>query len=70
MCNLVCNDLTWKVGCGRVIRQLSNRLPRFTAIVSHIGGRDDFLPSLPFFLRHFVNQCVSRLYGTIVKGAA
>ena len=31
-----------------VIRQLSNRLPGFTAIVSHIGGRDDFLPSLPF----------------------
>ena len=31
-----------------VISQLSNRFPRFTAIVSHIGGRDDFLPSLPF----------------------
>ena len=33
---------------GRVIRQLSHRLPRFTAIVSHISGRDDLLPSLPF----------------------
>ena len=31
-----------------VIRQLSNRLPRYSAIVSHIGGRDDFLLSLPF----------------------
>ena len=49
---------------------LSNRLPRFTAVVSHIGGRDNFLPSLPFFLRQFVNQCVSRFYGAIVKGAA
>ena len=25
--------------------KISNRLPRFTAIVSHIGGRDDFLSS-------------------------
>ena len=31
-----------------VIRQFSSRLPRFTVVVSHIGGRDDFLPSLPF----------------------
>ena len=31
-----------------VIRQFSNRLPRFTAVVSHIGERDDFLPFLPF----------------------
>ena len=37
-----------------VIRQPSNRLPRFTAIVSHIDGRDNFLPSLPFFLRQSV----------------
>ena len=58
------------IGCGRVIRQLSNRLPRFTAIMSHIGGRDDFLPSLPFFLHHFFNQCVSRFYGTVVKWTA
>ena len=36
------------MGYSRVIRQLSNRLPRYTAIVSHIGGRDYFLPSLPF----------------------
>ena len=26
----------------------SFRLPRFTTVMSHIGGRDDFLPSLPF----------------------
>ena len=48
MCNLVCNDETWMIGCGRVIRQLSNRLPRFTDIVSHIGGCDDFHTSFPF----------------------
>ena len=53
-----------------VIRRLSNRLPRFTAVVNHIGGRDDFFLSLPFFLRHVFNQCVSRFYGSIVKGAA
>ena len=52
-----------------VIRQFSNYLARFTAVVSHIGERDDFLPFFSFFLRHFVNQCVSRFYGTIVKGA-
>ena len=39
------------IGCVRVIRQLSTRLPRFTTI----GVRDDFLPSLPFFLPHFVS---------------
>ena len=43
-------------------------LDSFSAIVSYIGGRDDLLPSLPFFFRHFVNQCVSRLYGTVIKG--
>ena len=59
---------TWRIGCGRVIRQLSNRLTRFTAIVSHIGGRDELF--LFLFLRHFVDQCVSRVYGTVVKGAA
>ena len=48
MCNLVYTDYTWRIGCGMIIIQLSNRLPRFTAIVSHIGGRVDFLPSLPF----------------------
>ena len=49
---------------------LYHRLPCFTAVVSHIGGRDDLIPSLPFFLRHFVNQCISRFYGTVIKGAA
>ena len=66
--HLVYTDYAWRIGCGGVIRQLSNRLQRFTAIVSHIGGRDEFLPSLSFFLRHFVSQCISRLYGTVVKG--
>ena len=51
-------------------RQLSNCILRFTAVVGHIGGRDDLFPSLPFVLRHFVNQCVSRFYGTVVKWAA
>ena len=52
-----------------VLRQISNRLPQFTAVGSHIGGCDDFLPSLVFSLRHCVNQCVSRFYSTVVKGA-
>ena len=36
------------MGCGSVIRLLSNHLPHFTAVVRHIGGRDDLIPSLPF----------------------
>ena len=36
------------MGCGRVIIQLSNCIPRFTAVVSNFGGRDYFLTSLPF----------------------
>ena len=47
-----------------LVTVLSNSFPHFMAIVSH------FLPSLPFFVHHFVNQCVSGFYGAIVKGAA
>ena len=53
------------------------RLPRFMIVLCHIAGRYDFLlspllflPSPLLFLRHSVNQCISRLYGSIVKGAA
>ena len=42
----------------------------FFLLLSHIGGRADFLLSLPFSRHHFVNQCISRFYGTFVKGAA
>ena len=52
-------------------------LPRFMIVLCHIVGRYDFLPSpllfLPsplLFLRNSVNQCISRLYGFVVKGAA
>ena len=45
-------------------------LPRFTTGVCHICGCTDFIPSLLFFLRHSVNQCVSRLYCSVVKGVA
>ena len=32
-----------------VIRELSDRRPRFMTVVSHIGRLDDFFPSLLFF---------------------
>ena len=31
-----------------MVESLDRFLLRFTAIVSHISGRDDFLPALPF----------------------
>ena len=42
-------------------------LPGFTTVVCHIGGRDEFLPSL-LFIRHSVNQFVSRFVGAASKG--
>ena len=65
MRNLVCTDWVWRIGSGGV--SIIIFLIVFPTVVSHIGGRDDFLPSLPFFLCHSFNQYVSRLYGTVVK---
>ena len=45
-------------------------LPRFTTVVCHFGGRNDILPSSLLFLRHSVNQFVSRFYGAVVEGVA
>ena len=42
-------------------------LPHFTTVVCHIGGRDDLFQSL-HFIRHSVNQFVSRFYGATSKG--
>ena len=51
---------------GHLISSLS--LPRFTIVMCHIVGRDDFLPSPFLLLRYSVNQLVSRLYGAASKG--
>ena len=41
--NLVFIEKTWRVGCGWGIRDLSAGRPRFTTVVSHVGGRDEYL---------------------------
>ena len=50
---------------GWIILWLPCSLPRFTTVVCHLGGRDDFLS---FFLCHSANQFVSRIYCATSKG--
>ena len=69
MCNLVCTDNTWRVGCGWLIPEPSDSFPRFSTVVFHIGGRDDFLfffssviLSISVFLDHMVPSSTGLLH--------
>ena len=50
----------------RVVGKISDSLPCFTTVVSHVGCCDDLLPS-PLLFLHVVYKWVTSLYSTVVK---